>query len=482
MTSDDGSAGGSANGGRLALGVALIAVGLFISPWTVARLLTGDGRIGSAELVHALLGGTAVCIGLGVLCLAGPTRRGRTLTWTFLVFWGLFYGGWVFARSYRPDIGWYSWEYFVFLVILTVPFAVPWVIRYMHGRLGGRQTLFAFVPLLVLGVVGYAVGGWWYHGVRTQRFDPFLQYPTRLMVPDPVPEADLRVLALGGSTTESRSLAPEDRYPTRLETLLSDADGARDVRVYNAGRAWYSTRHSLSTYSDHYYRLRPDVLVVMHAINDLYRSCTPQAFSSGAYNDRWTHYYGASIRGVRPYSLWKWLVDAAVPGETDPADMWYSAIRHHPASVPVERFVSIGPYEAYLDRLVEIAMNDGVRVVLVTQPSIYAATVVEREELHLGMAERFCLSSDDYMRRTYPDASSMEAAMGAFNAIVRRVASCRGAVLADAAASLDGRPELFSDDVHHTPRGSAAIAEIVAPAVETAVANPPPEAAGCAPA
>ncbi|MDH3734560.1 MAG: SGNH/GDSL hydrolase family protein [Gemmatimonadota bacterium] len=464
---------------RRVWGWSLLGAALLLNPWTVAWAAVPDGHLGSAVAVVGILLAQAAAVVAGTLCLVERANRWKAGGWLFAALWAVFYAGWVLHRSVQPTIGWYSLEYVVFLAVMALPFVFPLAIGAMRSRLGTRGTTLALVPVGLFVLALYLVGAAWYGFVREQRFDPFLQYPTVLTVPDSVAGVDgLSVLALGGSTTENRPLQPEDRYPALLEDMLSE-ELPGESRVWNAGRAWYTTRHSLSTYTDYYHRLEPNVVVIMHAINDLYRSCTPPAFSLGAYNDRWTHYYGASIRGARPRPFWAWGFDMAVPGETDAVEAWYSVLRHRPAPVPIAAFESRGQFARNLARLVDIVRRDGARVVLVTQPTAYAAAEAELRGFGPSMGHRFCLSRDDYLIRTYPDNASMRAAMASYNEVVSEVAECRGAIVADAASELDGRADLFTDDVHYTPSGGAAVARVVADAILASVATDPPEPLGC---
>ena len=191
-----------------------------------------------------------------------------------------------------------------------------------------------------------------------------------------------------------------------------------------------------------------------------------------SYTDRWTHFYGPSMRGARPQPFWSWLIEEAVPGVFDPAEAWYSVLRHREISRPMEDFVSLDRFERNLGRIVELARGDGARVVLVTQPSAYAAGVERLGEHPLWFNRRFCLTREDYLRRTYPDVATMARAMDGFNDVVRHVAACSGARLAEGAREMDGRIEYFVDDVHYTQEGAAKLASIVAASVEEALDGP----------
>ncbi|WP_139264714.1 SGNH/GDSL hydrolase family protein [Desulfatibacillum alkenivorans] len=79
---------------------------------------------------------------------------------------------------------------------------------------------------------------------------------------------EFRVLCLGESTTFGAGLANGRDYPSILEKLLSDKDGAGRYTVINAGvPAWssYQSREFLRTRGA---ELSPDLVVVYHEVND----------------------------------------------------------------------------------------------------------------------------------------------------------------------------------------------------------------------
>ena len=66
---------------------------------------------------------------------------------------------------------------------------------------------------------------------------------------------------------------------------------------------WYTSKHSLINYTAYCRKFDADVVVVMHAINDLYRSFSPPDFSVGKYESDYSHFYGPSIYGAKPQSF-----------------------------------------------------------------------------------------------------------------------------------------------------------------------------------
>jgi lysophospholipase L1-like esterase len=79
---------------------------------------------------------------------------------------------------------------------------------------------------------------------------------------------DLTLVFLGGSTTECIYVDEKDRFPYLTGHLLEQQTGLK-VNSYNAGRSGNNTLHSLDVLLNKVLPLKPDVVVMMHNINDL---------------------------------------------------------------------------------------------------------------------------------------------------------------------------------------------------------------------
>ncbi len=82
------------------------------------------------------------------------------------------------------------------------------------------------------------------------------------------PAADATVAFLGGSTTECAAVDEELRFPYLVSKLLERHHGLQ-VTTLNAGAAGNTTHDSLNLLLNHVVADRPDVVVMMHAANDV---------------------------------------------------------------------------------------------------------------------------------------------------------------------------------------------------------------------
>ena len=82
------------------------------------------------------------------------------------------------------------------------------------------------------------------------------------------PDPDLTLVFLGGSTVACLYVEEENRYPYLVGNLLEKASGKK-VTSYNSGVGGNNSLHSLDILLNKVIPLKPDVVVMMHNINDL---------------------------------------------------------------------------------------------------------------------------------------------------------------------------------------------------------------------
>ena len=307
-----------------------------------------------------------------------------------------------------------------------------------------------------------------------------------------------RIVCLGGSTTFGAYLEAEEAWPRLLEDTLR-REGL-DVEVVNAGVAWYTSAHSLVNYVLQMRYFNPDVVVVMHAVNDLYRSFhkpgeLPCERDYGSYAGPLHRLVVPQRRVVRdgpapkrsfPWTcaLWqiacralsvvdphhdamlRWTVNSRVelpftpgvpPPETGEA-AGRGASEDSAVDVELEAFRSLPQYEAHLDYLTRLCREDGCDVVLATQASLYTPRNTGWPSPPFAMQNGFFRVSE----WQYVSAASLSRAMRAARAVVCRVASRHEVVVADVETALDGRGDAFIDDFHLSVAGNRVAADTVA--------------------
>lgn len=317
---------------------------------------------------------------------------------------------------------------------------------------------------------------------------------------DRAKSTEFRIVCLGGSTTYGYDHRPELVWPAVTERLLRER--GYDVEVINAGMQWYTTAHSLANYVLQMRYYEPDVVVVMHAVNDLYRSFPKPGEPSpeldyGSYQGPMYLALGAARRSSRApgrrrpqliagSALWT-LVCAA----TDLNRYYYSALRERSRHSPNQRnsdrkvneigefdfmpadYPSIDSFQTHLDYLVEACRHDGRRVLLGTQAHIYGRDTAEGDAgpPHSMRKSLFRASGG------VVSPSSLGGAMQAIREVVFEIARKHVVPVADAEAAIDSRPEYFQDDFHLTAAGhkitAAVFANQLAPILDNIRASKP---------
>lgn len=93
---------------------------------------------------------------------------------------------------------------------------------------------------------------------------------------------ELRIACVGGSTTFCAEASHDSRtWPAQLQAQLRERFPERDVRVINAGVPGYRIRHSLQNLRERVLPLRPDVVILYHAHNDIIEDSRAVAVAEG---------------------------------------------------------------------------------------------------------------------------------------------------------------------------------------------------------
>jgi len=283
-----------------------------------------------------------------------------------------------------------------------------------------------------------------------------------------------RIFVLGGSTVFCAPLPLEDTPTEDLRRRLQTRYPDTRIEVQNAGAEWHASEHSLIKFLTLIQSLDPDLIVVWHAINDLYRSFSPAAFAVGPYRMDYGHFHGAVAALARPREATWRIVGMRF-------DRAFSDFRCHrvrvvgpdgdgvkgmtqmlfPRSRPIEieHWRSLPSFERNLRDLVAIARSKGCDVLVGSQAFLY------REDLDARTKELLWFAHAHQEHGTRPSLASMIRGMRAYNETSRRVAEEEGAGFVDLEARVPKTTTFFYDDVHTTKAGSGKIAEALAEAV-----------------
>lgn len=337
-----------------------------------------------------------------------------------------------------------------FIIVLSI---IPTSVEKRVGLLANNKLLLGGICSGLMFILIVSTG---YYATRHYSFDPFVQAPpTRFSLAEKDTN-EVRILTIGGSTTANLHLPENQRYPNILQTLLQEEFPDKKITVINAGMEWYTSRHSLINYSSYYYQAKPDVVIIMHAINDLYRSFSPRGFSSGEYDSLYTHFPGPAINGTNPPTLFRYITQHSLFGDI-PRKMMSFEVQEYPLS----HFQSLSAYSNNISRLINICKADDAEVFIVEQPCLYQQDMPEETAARCWFHINFCNKKVSTLKYEYPSLSSMNKAMTAFNKASEQASIDTSCSYINTTDLIPKTMDYFVDDVHYSATGSEALAKII---------------------
>ncbi len=392
------------------------------------------------------------------------TSRRRSIPGLVLIILVLAGIGWIYAGFYFPDpyaLG--RWPLLSMLILwgmrILIPIAVIGILvivrKARSGRLDAADLLLLAGSTVLTLLVFYPVGNYFHHRSstiehRTETYHPYLQIaPNDSVRYLGVARNSYAIVCLGGSTTQFRDSAGRG-WPQRVESLLRERYRDRDIAVYNQGRAWYTSLHSLINYETNIRHRRPDLLIVMHAVNDLLQNADFSYFSTGTFREDYGHFPGPVIRLVTHEGLVKHLAGKL-------GHYWY----HEPREEIVQgTFPGEAAFRRNLSTLIDLAREDGTGVVLMTQPTLYRPEVTDSMRAVFYMLDYEAVGPGK--RWSYESAFT---GLTRYNDIVRDLAGERGVLLIDLERLVPKELEYFTDEVHYADPTFDLIAREIATAL-----------------
>lgn len=322
---------------------------------------------------------------------------------------------------------------------------------------------------------------------------PGIEGPSRFVVDslglrgDEPPAEDaagaVRVLALGGSTTECLYLDQDEAWPQVLQARLAEASGRR-VWVANAGKSGRTARDNALQLAVLLRDGPPfDLVLLLAGLNDLSQRLAldtdydpgrlradPLAPTRAFDVVPLAEEPGPPWRRTALFRVLRALKNRIVPeGRVqDEAGRVYETWRRRrrEAAAWRDELPPLGPalddYERYLDDMLASceARAPAVRLVLLTQPTLWAADVPPAVERLFWMGGLGDFKDAD--GGTYYTSRALAEGLRAFNERTRAFAAAHSLDCVDLAAAIGPDATLFYDEVHFNEAGARRAAELVA--------------------
>lgn len=324
---------------------------------------------------------------------------------------------------------------------------------YVKARVGQikPENVFLTVGSLILAfLLGYPFVNYFYHNSFNQRkeiYHPHLQImPTNLEV-GAISQMNetIDVVCLGGSTTEFKD-SEGLGWPERVQRDLQGEHANSTIQFHNQGKRWYTSLHSLINYQTNLRKFHPEIIVVMHSINDLLASADFSYFSHQSFRDDYGHFYGPLNRFLSH--------DDFIPDILNTVGQLWN---HQPRQVLNDStFKGLKAFEQNLNTIIDLAKLDGTKVILLTQPTLYKANANGEER-----AAMFMLNFEYVGEGKKWSLETVVRGISTYNNKVRQIAKERNVYLIDLEASIPKTLEYFYDDCHYTEKGFNLVSETV---------------------
>jgi lysophospholipase L1-like esterase len=278
--------------------------------------------------------------------------------------------------------------------------------------------------------------------------------------------ADKSLVFLGGSTTECRYNQEDERFPYLTGVLLEKELGIK-INSYNGARAGNNSLHSADILLNKVIPLKPNVVIVMHNINDmvtlLYEKSywnldQPRAVIFDINKEVLTNYWKIRRDRMIPHLAaalrefgWKlrqrFKSGKGARGKAEPDE--FARLRGQKLQVDAPEMVA--QFEMNLQTIINICKARNIPVVLMTMANRlkeHPDPVIHEALKKLGKGQGISYQQ-------------FKALFDGFNEAVRRKAAENGAVLIDLAKEIPPERAFIYDLVHFNGNGCKRAAEII---------------------
>ena len=286
------------------------------------------------------------------------------------------------------------------------------------------------------------------------------------------PPRTYRIFFVGGSTTEEIYMPEEKTFPFIVERKLKKTNPDLNFECVNDGISGYLAADVLAAliYKVMYYE--PDLVVVMLGVNDVrygavsnYDPIRRPSYEKVLYKPGYEERMGESIVNILKRShfltLIKWrLINRLFPPDAERFKTkleeynYFRRQRRQTPITPVTGSKAMADFLKNLQEMIFITQGHGVRLIFMTEPSIYQKNLPREvdEKLWMGfMPEAGLNLSNEFLLKE----------INRFNDAVRELSKKYGVELLDLERRIPKDLVHFYDDVHLSPEGAKKAAQVI---------------------
>jgi GDSL-like Lipase/Acylhydrolase family len=258
-------------------------------------------------------------------------------------------------------------------------------------------------------------------------------------------QSKYHVAFLGGSSTEWADSQGLD-WPARVGAQLEKISSERKVVTHNCGRQWYTSLHSLLNYHSNIRLFKPNLLVIMHSINDLLHNADFNYYSIRPFRNDYGHFLGPTVEIVNRKPLLSSLLFRL-------QRTWNFAPRE---VLDLNSFKGIPSYKENLRSLIRLAKSDGTKIVIMSEPTLLKEQLNDKEKERMIM-----INAEAVGHKAQWSHGTAYRGMKQYNAAAREVSEEEGAYFHDLEREIPPTLEYFLDEVHYTDNAFPLVAKSV---------------------
>ncbi len=278
---------------------------------------------------------------------------------------------------------------------------------------------------------------------------------------------DLVLAFLGGSTTECRAIPEKERFPYLVGRHLEQVFKVK-VNAYNAARSGNNSLHSLNILLHKVMPLHPDIVVMMHSINDLITLLYEKTYwnknSSRRVIVEVRPTLVGEVRGffqvLREYTiphLYRAIKELSQRARGPDQDI--DEFRHlRGQKVEINRPYLLEEFRANLQTFIDLCRARQITPVLMTQANRLRENLDTQTWKEVQVLEAQGISYAAFLEL-----------YSQFNQAIRDLGAANRVLVVDLARDIPPEPKYVSDVVHLTERASKLAAQIISRELEPLV-------------
>jgi hypothetical protein len=274
---------------------------------------------------------------------------------------------------------------------------------------------------------------------------------------------DLVLAFLGGSTTECRVVPEENRFPYLVGRLL-EKDLRVKVNSYNAARSGNNSLHSLNILLHKLMPLQPDIVVMMHNINDLVALLYERTYWNNNASRRVLVVVKPTLEGqVRGFfqvlrertipHLYRAIVEFSQRVRGKEEEDEFRQVRGR--KVKIDRPYLLQEFRSNLQMFIDMCRDRQITPVLMTQPNRLSGNLDPQTWKEVKVMEAMGIKFAEF-----------EKLHGLFNQAIRDVGAANKVLVIDLARDIPSEPQYVYDPVHLTEKASKLAARIISRELE----------------